>query len=193
MPMIERSLPTTVLRKVKRDAGWGRWPAYVVAQDVYGVWVFSPRGSIYHGQVGERVIELEVGQGDRAVGVPVVQLLPTGWWTATWWEGRLISVDVCTPPELIDNEWTYIDLELDPHRYPDGRVVIEDEDEFATACEAELIGTEEAVAARAAADWVEQSLRKQVEPFGSVGWTRLEEALRLDLTPLTELDDAVTA
>ena len=194
MPVTERSLPTTVIRKTKRGEGWGRWPAYMLSEDSYGVWLYTPCGSIYRARVGARVVELEVGQGDRDAGIAVVQLLPSRWWTATWWDGLgLISVDVCTPPRFVDGEWMYFDLELDPHRYADGRVVIEDEDEFTAKCEAGAISSEEAVAATAAAEEVGRALRSRAEPFGDVGWSRLEEGLLLELPPLVELDDPVTA
>lgn len=85
----------------------------------------------------------------------------------------MISVDICTPPKLIDGEWTYIDLELDLTRLSDGSVEILDEDEFVSACEAGQISLEEAIEARKAATKIERCLRHRLEPFGSLGWVKL--------------------
>lgn len=184
-------METTVVRKVKRGNGCGRWPAYVLGEDPHGLWLYCPAGTIYRGQVGQTVAECDVGQGNRDAGLPVVHLVPgAGWWIATWsadGAASWISVDICTPPALIDGEWTYIDLELDPHAYPGGLVEIEDEDEFAAACQAGVIPPHEQLAARAAATEVTLLLRAEEEPFGRAGWEKLHEAVRLPLPPLRRL------
>lgn len=185
-----RIVETTVIRKVKREQGWGRWPAYVLSEDVYGLWFYSPAGSIYQGNTGDTIVEMEVGQGNRDAGLAVVQLIPhSAWWIASWWSDPRpwISVEICTPPTLIDGEWNFIDLELDPHAYPEGRVEVHDEEEFEAARRSGLISPAEETSARAAAAQVERALREMREPFGRVGWKRLDDALRLSLPPLTEL------
>ncbi len=186
------TLESVGLRKVKRPPGWcGRWRAYVLGEDPYGVWLYTPAGSLFRGSDGETTGECEVGQGSRDAGLPVLSLVPTdGWWVGTWYANSAdpwITVDICTPPTLIDGEWTYIDLELDPHRTRDGRVGIADEDEFLDACKAGTISGGEQVAARAAATEMEGLLRDRGEPFGSVGWRWLRQATALPLPPLTEL------
>ena len=105
----------------------------------------------------------------------------------------MISVDICIPPKLIDGEWTYIDLELDLTRLSDGSVEIHDEDEFVAACEAGQIPPEEAIEARNASTKIEQCLRHRIEPFGSLGWDKLDEALSLSLPPIKELRHVSTA
>ena len=105
----------------------------------------------------------------------------------------MISVDICTPPKLIDGEWTYIDLELDLTRLSDSSVEILDEDEFVSACEAGQISREEAIEARKAATKIEECLRYRIEPFGSLGWDKLEDALSFSLRPITELPHISTA
>jgi len=99
-----------------------------------------------------------------------------------------ISVDIGTPPRLINGEWQYIDLELDPLSFLSGRIIIEDEDEFAEACEMGLIPKDEALAARDATTEVEQWFHDKTEPFGCVGWEKLEEAVKLSLSPIRELN-----
>lgn len=180
------------IRKVKRARGWcGRWRAYVLGEDRYGVWLYTPVGSLFRASDGQTTGECEVGQGNRDAGLPVVSLVPVdGWWFATWYGNggdSWVAVDICTPATLVDDEWTYVDLELDPHRAQDGRVWIADEDEFVEACDAGIISRDEQVAARTAATEVERLLRVQGEPFGSVGWRWLHRAMAMPLRPLTAL------
>ena len=185
---------TAIIRKVKPSVEWmGRWPVYDMGRDRHGLWLFSPKGTIFRGQLGPEIAECEVGQGDREAGVPVMHLVPDGhWWIAAWnlEYDNAISVDICTPPELIDGEWHYIDLELDPIKGRDGRVRVDDEDVFTEACLAGLISPDQAAKARAATSEVERRMRQNVEPFGRAGWDRLNEALRLKLSPIADLRDS---
>jgi predicted RNA-binding protein associated with RNAse of E/G family len=82
---------------------------------------------------------------------------------------------------------TYVDLELDPHRAHDGRVWIDDEDQFAEACRAGLISLEVALQARAATTEITTLLRGSHEPFGVAGRDRLQAAIQMQLPPLTDL------
>lgn len=163
----------------------------MLGEDAHGVWLYTPAGSLFRGSDGTTIGECEVGQGDRDTGLPVVSLVPAeGWWFAIWYgdsDNPWIAVDVCTPAVLIDGEWTHVDLELDPHRSCDGRVWIDDEDEFADACRAGTISPDEQTAARAAADEIEQRLRRLDEPFGTTGWQWLRRGIALPLPPLTKL------
>jgi hypothetical protein len=180
--------PKAVIRKLKRPATMYRWPAYEVSSDRYGLWLYSPKGSIHRGQVGETIGECKVGS--PADGVPVIQLIPKSlWWTATWCResNASISVDICTPPVLDDDEWTYTDLELDPIRRGDGHVYVDDEDEFAASCSAGLISDAEAASARSATADTVKRMQDGTEPFGCLGWKRLNEALSLRLPPITTL------
>lgn len=189
-------LETVFIRKLKRPKGSGVWSAYVLAQDVHGLWLHSPLGSLYRGEDGRTIGVCEVGQGDRDAGMPIVQLIPpAGWWIATWSGDRakpLITVDICTPPSLVGSEWTYTDLELDPYLTDDGVVGTADWDEFFAACESGLIPYPEQVAARDATAHIEHLLRERVEPFGGVGHDRLDTALSMSLPPLVDLSGAPT-
>jgi hypothetical protein len=186
-----------VIRKIKRPRGFGRSGAYELERDAFGLWLFTPPGSLFRAEVDGTITECEVGQGTRPAGLAMLHLIPlSGWWMASWTdEGKrsFISVEVCTPPALVGNEWQFVDLELDPYRGADGRVVIDDEDEFVAACEAGLISPGEAAAARVAAAEIAGWLDGGVEPFGKVGWEKLRDAVDLGLAPLTRLPDARTA
>jgi hypothetical protein len=167
-----------------------------MCRDACGVWLYSPKGTIYRGRTGSIVTECEVGQGDREAGRAVMHLVPTtGWWFAVWLadgETSFIAIDICTPPVLIDDEWRYTDLELDPVAYADGRFELQDREEFVAACGAGVITPAEAAEARAAADVLEGYLKGGVEPFGTVGWERLRRALASGLPPITILNDEPT-
>jgi hypothetical protein len=186
-----------VIRKVKRAKGFGRWCAYEFERDSFGLWLFTPQGSLFRVEVDGAITECEVGQGTRPRGLAVLHLIPlSGWWMAQWTaEGARasISVEVCTPPSIVGGEWQFVDLELDPYRGPDGRVTVDDEEEFVAACEVGVISPEEATAARAAAAEVAGWLDGGVEPFGQVGWEKLRDAVDLGLAPLRWLPNTATA
>jgi len=187
-------LRTTVIRKIKRSKGFARWSAYELERDGFGLWLFTPPGSLFRAEVNGAVTECEVGQGTRPSGLAVLHLIPlSGWWMAQWTAegtGAFISVEVCTPPALLGGEWQFVDLELDPYRGPDGRVIVDDEDEFVAACAAGMIAPGEAVTARAAATEVAGWLDSGVEPFGQVGWEKLRDAIHRGVAPLRWLPDA---
>ena len=186
---------TTVIRKIKRAKGFARWSAYEFDRDGFGLWLFTPPGSLFRAEVGGAITECEVGQGARPAGLAVLHLIPvSGWWMAQWTaegEGAFISVEVCTPTAFLGGEWQFVDLELDPYRGPDGRVTVDDEDEFVAACAAGMITSGEAAAARAAATEVTGWLDSGVEPFGQVGWEKLRDAVYLGLAPLRGLPEAL--
>ncbi|NKB71643.1 MAG: DUF402 domain-containing protein [Candidatus Latescibacteria bacterium] len=189
-------LKTTVIRKIRRQENIGRWPVYVMSHDRHGLWLYSPKGTIYRLQAGSKIVECEVGGGPGGVGHPVMFLVPhEAWWTASWsLKGAIaISVDICTPPTLVDDEWSFSDLKLDPLAFFDGHVEIDDEDEFIDACEGGLISPNEAVKARDTATKIEQSLRDHTEPFGRTGWNKLGEAISLSLPPIKQLRHVPTA
>jgi len=190
------ALRTTVIRKIKRSKGFARWSAYEFERDGFGLWLFTPQGSLFRAEVDGAITECAVGQGTRPAGLAVLHLIPlSGWWMAQWTaegERAFISVEVCTPPAAVGGEWQFVDLELDPYRGPDGRVAVDDEDEFVAACEAGVISPGEAAAARAAAAEVAGWLDGGVEPFGQVGWEKLRNAVDRGLAPLTWLLDALT-
>jgi protein associated with RNAse G/E len=100
----------------------------LLGEDAYGTWIATPRGSVvsYH-------------YGDRPTGLTradAVRLIPTdGWWMAMCLaepDARDMYCDVTTPAEWTGPaELTVVDLDIDLVRCrADGRVEVEDEDEF---------------------------------------------------------------
>ncbi len=189
----------TVLRKVKRGGGFGRWPAYEIASDKHGRWLYSPKGTVYlgHPATGE-VIEWEVGRAPAdSEGTAEMHLVPpTGWWVAKWCVSqgvRRIAVDVCVPAVLEVDEWSFVDLELDPFWGEDGSMGVHDEDEFAAAIDSGLISSREASSARSATAEIVAWLRDGIEPFGATGWRRFDGALACELPPILVLSSVRTA
>ena len=131
------SVQMVFVQKLKRPSGSGIWGAYVLADDEFGIWLHTPAGSRYEGQDGEHVDVCEVAQDTNGAGRSIVQLIaPDAWWIATWYPpgtGLEVSVDICTPAALMDQTFTYTDLELDPWRDADGEVATDDWDEFQAA------------------------------------------------------------
>jgi len=176
------------IRKLKRPFGFGAWSAYVLGVDEYGTWLYTPPGSLYCGHDGERMGVCDVAQDSTGAGRPIVQLVaPGARWIATWYpvtEARVVTVDICTPPVLAGQTWTYVDLELDPWLSLDGAVTTDDWDEFRDACAGGQISQDEAVQAIAATAAVEDLLRRGIKPFGHGGAKRLATAQELALPPL---------
>lgn len=143
--------------------------------------------SLFKSGIAEGYVE----QVNLEEGTDVIHLIPkSGWWTAAWCaKQEWVSVDICSPPKLIDGEWYYTDLELDPILFPDGRVIVEDEDEFAEGCDAGMISAEEAMEVLAASDEVVRCMREGIEPFGRAGWDKLKKVMTFALPPIRELKD----
>ncbi|HAA76104.1 TPA: hypothetical protein DCE37_13395 [Candidatus Latescibacteria bacterium] len=101
------------IRKLKRPDAEMWWPAYAIADDEFGPWLFSPNGTACRGRSGTNYTNNYVSRGDRNDGFNITHLMPkTGWWVATWRRkhGVVIRIDICTPPVFTDDEWQYVDL-----------------------------------------------------------------------------------
>ncbi len=186
------AMETVLVRKMKRPTGSGLWGAYVLGSDQHGQWLYSPVGCLYRGERDGAVGYCHVGEPDLTrPGLAVTTLIPPcGWWIASWARplgSNRISVDICTPPVRRAGEWSYIDLELDLVSDQPAQVEIWDEDEFVEACAFGLIPPAEKAAALEATATIERLIRQQREPFGQAGWQKLDNAIDMNLDPLTEL------
>ena len=174
------------IRKRKRPEGFMVWRAYVLAEDEFGVWLYTPEGSIVCGARGGEVASSYVGVPEKP-GLHVLHLVPpAAWWFGTWANdgiGQRVAIDICTPPVHVDGEWVFDDLELDLYRRGSTLGVF-DEDEFDDGCAAGHIGPDEAEACRGTASKLHERLRTGDTLFDSVGWERLRAAIALSLPSL---------
>jgi hypothetical protein len=180
------------IRKRKRPDGSGFWGAYPTAEDQFGLWLFTPRGSIYRAESRASVACCNVGSPTRP-GIPVIHLVsPGAWWIATFWAPGetpwTVTLDISTPPRLLDRVWSYDDLELDLllDRLS-GEVRTEDQDEFEDAIRVGLIHEDEAAAARAAAEAAADLISDRQGVFVRTGLRLLSDALHVGLEPITRL------
>jgi len=175
---------TTFVRKRKRPTGCGLWPTYLLGTDEFGTWLFTPAHSRHRDNNGDFCEVAQTSPGGP--GQHALHLVPhDGWWFATWLQDGRMVADVSTQPVLTDNEWMYVDLELDPYRRPDGTIGTQDWDDLAEARRNGHINDTEHEAAVAASRTLEDHFTHAVEPFGTHGWTRLTSAIALGLPPLT--------
>jgi predicted RNA-binding protein associated with RNAse of E/G family len=102
-------------------------------------------------------------------------------WVA-WWVGdpadQRLEIDVCLPPEVTEEGWRYVDLELDAVLHQrDGRVEIEDWDEYEAACCTAWMSSDDAKLARTTAERCADVLRHGAEPWLSRGWRMLGQLM----------------
>jgi uncharacterized protein DUF402 len=180
------------IRKQKRPDGCGLWGAYPTAEDQFGLWLFTPRGSIYRGESRGTIGYCNVGS-PTGPGIPVIHVVPpAAWWIATFWTpgeaSWTVTFDISTPPYLSDRVWSYDDLQLDLLLDGlSGEVQTEDHDEFEEAIRVGLIHEGEAAAARAAAEAAAELISDRDGVFIRTGQRLLSNALGLGFEPITQL------
>ncbi|MEV4822445.1 DUF402 domain-containing protein [Micromonospora sp. NPDC049274] len=163
--------PTSVrLSKVKRPGGVLWFDLQQVAHDDAGTWLRGPVGSPW-----------AAPHDSGGLSVPTVVLLAADRPWVAWWVGdptdRRLEIDVCLPPEAVEGGWRYVDLELDPVRHEgDGRVEIEDWDEFEQACRHGWMTSDDATLAQTTAERCAEVLRHGTEPWLGRGWDMLRES-----------------
>lgn len=164
-------------------AHWRHDPMVVLGDDEHGVWLGGDyRTFLRKGAVAEPTTRAERG---FFVDHPFVQLVvPDGWWTLIFNgpdrpEGRITHyVDIVTPPELLDHEVRWVDLDLDVVRRAGAEVYVDDEDEF--HAHIDLLGYPPMWVdrARSEAARIHLAMDRRDEPFGSAceaWWRRLVE------------------
>ena len=153
-----------VLRKY--DGRLHRWvTGRRLGADEHGTWIGTPAGTTVHFNYGDRPTNLT--QADA------VRLVPRdGWWVAlfTAEPGEPdVYCDVAAPPTWTSpTEVTIVDLDIDLVRYrADGRVEVEDEDEFALHTVSYGYPPEVVAGATEGASALRRSLIDRTEPFGT--------------------------
>lgn len=140
-----------------------------LGEDEHGVWLWSPPGT-------------RLQRGDeppkRSKRLFLKLVTPDAWWSPLWNEQdeREIYVDVATPAVWDGDVVTMTDLDLDVLRYRDGRVVVEDEDEFEAHRALYAYPPDVVQRARATTAEVVRLLTERQEPFGRVGEAWLARA-----------------
>ncbi|MEX2394417.1 MAG: DUF402 domain-containing protein [Actinomycetota bacterium] len=145
-----------------------------LGSDEHGIWLGVPEGTPFDGPYGPQVYPASF----------VICAAPDRWWLASWWDLRVerldfgVYVDMATPCEwLTPNHVRTIDLDLDVIHHRDGRIYVDDEDEFEQH-RVEYAYPDDIVAnARAACDEVLAMMRKGAEPFATAGPTWLAKLL----------------
>lgn len=165
------AIETVRLRKIKRPGGVFWYDLQRVGQDLDGTWLRGPVGSAWGAP-----------HDCGTLSVPVVVLLAADRPWVAWWVGDLadqrLEIDVCVPPEVTEAGWQYVDLELDPVLHePDGRVEIEDWDEYEDACRNGWMNSDDAKLARTTAQRCAELLRQGTEPWLRRGWQVLRQAM----------------
>ncbi|MDP1793788.1 MAG: DUF402 domain-containing protein [Acidimicrobiales bacterium] len=169
------------IRKLKLPDAIGEWGAYVVAEDEYGTWFFTPANSPIAWQRLEG--KSAAWEFDVLCLIP-----PKDRWFGLWWGPSThaveLSVDVTAPATRDGDTWSWLDLEIDLFRLKDGTVGVEDEDEFDESCAAGYITDEDRVESLRVTPVMQAMLRERTEPFGDVGRRHLDRAVALGLAPL---------
>ena len=152
---------------------WFKWPATPyrttpmsrLGRDDQGTWLFAPKGAA----------GAYASHGTMPLASNFLTLIPVPekWWVCTWMWGDPdttidIYVDIVVPPAWQSSACLQIvDLDLDVIRRLDGRVSIEDEDEFAHHSTSLQYPSSVISSARGAANDVLCSIDGQAEPFSA--------------------------
>lgn len=161
---------------------WGgaphkRGPLKPLGQDRHGSWFWGAAGRrIQLGEHGFFVTEQDA-----------VLLIPDDeWWTCAWWIGHPeveLYVDICTPAHWEDGRISHVDMDLDVIRFLDGRVVIDDRDEFEVHRMEYGYPQEIVEAAESAADTVFALISRNESPFDGFAARDWVERARAGLRP----------
>jgi protein associated with RNAse G/E len=152
-----------VFTKYDGSLHWHQTMLYL-GEDEHGIWLGARSGA-----TAQRGNEPPV-----RFDAPSVQLIPADrWWTAVFNDppsGAEVYCDISTPAEWRGpDEVTMIDLDLDVVRArSDGRVFVDDEDEFAEHQVRYAYPPDVISHAEKAAAWLVAAVTAGVEPFGSV-------------------------
>lgn len=123
---------SVVMRKWGDVPHW-EYAATYLGQDEHGHWIGITQGTEFH----------RPGRQVKSPNQQVTLLPRQGWWIATfhgpggdaWMDlggaAPDLYIDIATPPEIDGHTMRSVDLDLDVVRADDGRVFIDDEDEFA--------------------------------------------------------------
>ena len=155
-----------------RDRPHWRFGAELIAQYENGTWLGCRPPTPYTGPPGS---------GEFLHGFTIF-VPASDWWIASFNDERSPEietyVDICTPAKWhTPTHVSSIDLDLDVIRYWDGRVFIDDEDEFAEHQVAYGYPADVVDQARSTCDRLLDLVTRQVEPFDGTGREHLRAFL----------------
>jgi uncharacterized protein len=159
-----------VFTKYDGSLHWHQTMLYL-GEDEHGIWLGARPGS-----TAQRGSEPPVHFDGASV-----QLVPSGpWWTAVFNDppsGAEVYCDISTPPQWASPDVvTMVDLDLDVVRLRrDGRVFVDDEDEFALHQVRYGYPPDVIAAAEEAAAWLLAAVSAGAEPFGSAAQAWLDK------------------
>jgi len=153
---------------------WGGGPhkrgqVRYLGRDHHGDWLWGAAGRI-----------IEIGDTDTFVTEQdaVFLLPPDAWWACAWWIDHPeidLYVDICTPSLWNGSSVGYVDLDLDVIRFRDGRVEVDDRDEFEIHQLKYGYPTEVITSAERAAERVVERISRNEPPFdgqAAMEWAR---------------------
>jgi protein associated with RNAse G/E len=149
-----------------------------LGEDEWGIWLGSAQGTVVTYSYGDKRSE--------STRHAAVRVIPRDqWWCAIFFAApsvRDVYCDVIVPARWESPaEVTLVDLDLDVVRYrQDGRVMLEDEQEFRENVDVYGYPGDTVEQARAAASYLRTALAGEVEPFASRYRTWLERLRLLD-------------
>ncbi|WP_328794360.1 DUF402 domain-containing protein [Herbidospora solisilvae] len=161
-----------VYRKYDESLHWN-FPGVLLGEDEHGVWTGHRKGIV--GRKGH--------EPKFVYDFPFVMLFPrNAWWTASfnaYPHQTEVYVDVTTVPVVSDVDITMIDLDLDVIRKTDGRIFLDDADEFQEHQVRFGYPPDVVEQAERAAEWLMDAVTERREPFGRVhrGWLDKLEGL----------------
>jgi hypothetical protein len=155
-----------------QDKPHWRFGAELIDSDPIGTWLGCRPPVPYTGPPGS-------GEWQHAF---VIFVPADDWWIASFNDERNaeveVYVDICTPATWHSpTHVSSIDLDLDVIRYWDGRVFVDDEDEFAEHQVAYGYPADVIEKARATCDRLLELVTRGVEPFDGTGRKRLDAFL----------------
>ena len=135
------------------------WPAQALGTDQHGTWLGSRRGAPVQQPDGR----IELQRYDAVwLAVEDAWYVPAFWFTTD----TDLTIDVCTPPMFSGETWSFVDLELDLFRRPDGRAGIVDQDEWDLLAGSGLLSDDEIRAVGETARTLLPLVEDRMEPFG---------------------------
>ncbi len=134
------------------------WSVEVLGTDQHGTWLGAQRGN----PVQQRDGRVEPQPHD------VVWLVAEDAWhlpAFVFTPETDLTIDVCTPPAFADGAWSFVDMELDLFRRPDGHAGIVDQGDWDTLVGSGLVSDVEIRNVEETARSLLTLVERRVEPY----------------------------